>query len=137
MPELSLRGPSGAATSPLAAPVSGRTYVDGDRSIRLDFGTETTLTLVNAFGTSVVQVGTGEWREGTVSLDTTGDPVAAWGAWTAPNVYSVRLQYLESPASTTLTFRFGGEEVTMTLARRGNLYLPAEGPVFRGTSSLR
>jgi CubicO group peptidase (beta-lactamase class C family) len=137
MPGLSLRGPSGAGTSPMAAQVSGRTYVDGDRSVRLDCGAETSLTLVNEVGMSVVRVGIGEWREGTVSLDGTGDPIAAWGAWAAPDIFVVRLQYLESPASTTLTFRFGADGVTMTLARRGNLYLPAEAPVFRGTSSLR
>jgi hypothetical protein len=131
MPELALRGPSGSESS-LAERVSGRTYVDGDRSVRLDFGAETTLTLVNRFGTSAVPVGDGSWREGVVSLDGMGDPVAAWGTWTAPDVYAVRLQYLESPASTVLTFRFEGEGVGMTIARRGNLYLPAEGPMFRG-----
>lgn len=132
MGRLALHGPRGSETSPLVGQVSGRVYTDDDRSVQLTFGEETTLTLVNALGTSVVPVGIGEWREGTVSLDSTGEPVATWGAWTAPDVYVVRLQYVESPASTLLTFRFEGDGVTMRTSRRGNLYLPAEGPEFRG-----
>jgi CubicO group peptidase (beta-lactamase class C family) len=138
--KLALTGPAGSATSPALAAVSGRRYERIDDAspylaLRVAFheaGAQ--LTVTTEAGDATIPVGMGAWAIGTMGLE--GEParVAAWGAWQGDEL-RIRLQYLGSPASTDLVFRFVGDEVEVRTLRRGDLYLPAEAPPFRGRRS--
>ncbi|MGV3618713.1 MAG: serine hydrolase domain-containing protein [Fimbriimonas sp.] len=134
---LALIGPLGEPTSPWSSRISGRTYRDAAgespyESVRLDFEGAPRLTLHGRGGETSLLIGVGTWAEGEVLFDGGPARVAVWGAWTDDDTYIVRLQYLETPASTDLTFRFGEGGIEVQTTRRGNLYLPAEAPTFRG-----
>jgi CubicO group peptidase (beta-lactamase class C family) len=134
---LALKGLSGATTSPTAPVVSGCRYERTDdaspyHALRVAFreaGAQ--LTVSTGGGDATIPVGMGAWAIGTMGLDGKPARVAAWGAWQGDEL-RIRLQYLESPASTDLVFRFAGDEVEVRTLRRGDLYLPAEGALFRG-----
>lgn len=93
---LRLAPQAGAASSPLAAQVSGRRYAfatDEQKSdnaeltvihaVTLDFAeNSTTFTLHNSYGQQQICCGYGDWRTGVMTVDRRGPgPVAASGAW--------------------------------------------------------
>jgi CubicO group peptidase (beta-lactamase class C family) len=102
---LSLPVTAGAATSPLAAKVSGRKFAFGENDARLESASlevaaDGTVTLkARLFGADQsVTPGHGQWVKGTFPL-TPGStqPVAASGAWTADDTYTVQLAQYRTP----------------------------------------
>lgn len=115
---LALQPQPGEASSPLAASVSGKIYafVPNDQqidAIGFDFGsTGCTVTWRTRWGQQETLVGVGEWRKSTAPFDWRGPrPVAASGAWTAPDTYVMQLCYYETPHCATITCRFDGNRL--------------------------
>jgi len=123
---LTVRPASGPSTSPLATTVSGKSFAfpKNDRDIEavtLAFQADgTTLTVRTSSGEGRIPCGSGTWRRGRTSfvngLDshltgTTEYPVAATGAWTGEDTYTVKLCLVETPFYITLAFRFDGGQV--------------------------
>jgi hypothetical protein len=127
---LRLAPPAGAATSPLAASVSGRTYRFGsdaaDRTIRFEFGAgDATYTMSDPLGTHVLPVGMdGTWRESRTgmlfvparTLQPGGEQaVACAGTWEDDRTFAVQLVFPETPFHPTARYRFEGDTMTMSL----------------------
>jgi len=117
---------SGQATSPLAAKVSGRRYSfpDNERQVQavaLDFDAHgATLVMRTAGSESRIACGAGAWRKGQASVNVsqpmvpTGEQrVAASGAWTADDTYTVKLCLYETPFYLTMTLRFEGDTLVL------------------------
>jgi len=115
---LALPQQQGRRTSPLAAEVSGRTYIfekneqDVD-TITLDVDNGgSTLTVQDSKGTHEVRAAMGSWLQGTTTLiDGRVYSVAASGAWTSDDTYVIRLCFNETPFCPTLTFRFSADQL--------------------------
>jgi CubicO group peptidase (beta-lactamase class C family)/predicted glycoside hydrolase/deacetylase ChbG (UPF0249 family) len=125
---LTVRIPSGQATVPLAAKITGRWYEfpQNDRGIKaaaLDFNLGSpTLLLRTAGGETRTPIGVGSWtksRDGFANgldrfLSVPARPViAASGAWTADDVFTVKLVPYETPFYSTLAFRFEGDRLLL------------------------
>lgn len=135
---LTLPQPTGAASSPVATSVSGRTFRFPQNELGLESLTavfdeqSTQLTLTDARGTHTVR--TGESTT-TFALDhltwRSEHPVVGVGAWTDPQTYTLKLSYIETPYTPTLTLRFA--EDTVTVEVRGKMgFGPSERPVVVG-----
>jgi CubicO group peptidase (beta-lactamase class C family) len=125
---LTLHRPQGAATSPMAAQVSGRTYLfptnaQNIDAVTFDFkGPDATL-VVRSLGQEYrIACGTGAWKKGRTAFVAGADwriaeaaeqPVAASGAWITDDTYTVKLAYYETPLAVTLTCRFAGDRVLL------------------------
>jgi CubicO group peptidase (beta-lactamase class C family) len=125
---LRIRPPIGAATSPLAAKISGKTYqfpanernVD---SITFEFGDgEATIVTRGPAGERQLTCGYDAWPKVRTDLvrgpdlRSSLDPeqgLAASGAWTAGDTYTVKLCLFETPFYLTTTYRFEGDAVTV------------------------
>lgn len=123
---LTVRLPSGQPTAPRAAQVSGRWYEfpENDRGIKamaLDFNSESPALIVRlAGGETRTPIGVGSWtksRGGFANgldrfLSVPAHPlVAASGAWTADDVFTVKIVAYETPFYSTLAFRFDGDRL--------------------------
>jgi CubicO group peptidase (beta-lactamase class C family) len=139
---LMLRLPSGQPTMPLTAKVSGRWYEfpENDRGIRavaLDFKAGAPALVVRtAAGETRTPIGIGSWtksRSGFTNgldqfLSVPANPLlAASGAWTADDIFTVKLALYETPYYSTLALRFNGDQ----------LLLDAEQNVAFGSTKLR
>ena len=118
---LSMPVTKGAATSPLAAIISGRKYTfdKNDATLEsssLEFAADGTATIkARLFGRDEsVTAGHGQWVRGTFPL-TPGSkqPVAVSGAWTADDTYTVQLAQYRSPFIATYRLKFTGDELTV------------------------
>jgi CubicO group peptidase (beta-lactamase class C family) len=59
-----------------------------------------------------IACGRGSWVRGRLAYATLPEqPVAASGAWTAPDTYTAKLAFYETPFALTLTLRFAGDEL--------------------------
>lgn len=99
-----------------AAEISGRTYTfpkndNGIEAVTLEVGPEgTTLRITQRGREGPVPCGRAAWkRGGTLSVAGGVQPVAASGAWTAPDTFTARLWMYESPFRWTLGLRFEGD----------------------------
>jgi CubicO group peptidase (beta-lactamase class C family) len=125
---LRVRPVVGKTTSPLATRTSGRWYAfpDNDlgiQAVALDLNRRAPALRVRAGGTeSRTPIGFGRWeksRDGfTDGLDRilSAPPhplIAASGAWTADDVFTVKLVLYETPYAATVAFRFDGDRVLM------------------------
>jgi CubicO group peptidase (beta-lactamase class C family) len=123
---LTVRPASGGAISPLAATVSGKRFVfpKNDRNIEaaaLEFKTDgATLVVRTSSGETRIPCGNGSWRKGQTSfVNGVGGrtvaprehPVAASGAWTGDDTYTVKLCLYETPFYSTLAFQFNGDQL--------------------------
>jgi CubicO group peptidase (beta-lactamase class C family)/predicted glycoside hydrolase/deacetylase ChbG (UPF0249 family) len=123
---LAVRLPAGQPTAALAAKVSGKWYAfphneRGIKAAAFDFGAQPPALLVRTAGGEVrTPVGIGSWtktREGFANgiekfLSVPAQPiVAASGAWSAADAFTVKLATCETPFSSTLTFRFDGDRL--------------------------
>ncbi|HSB61475.1 MAG TPA: serine hydrolase, partial [Vicinamibacteria bacterium] len=138
---LSLAPPRGRATSPVARRVSGRVYElpkndDGLEAVGVEFGRETTLVVRAGGREHRVPCGSGgEWRRGAALpmgrarlMDEPEYRVAASGAWTDDDTFTVRACFHETPFCATLGLRFAGD--ALVLDREMNV---AFGPTKRPT----
>lgn len=114
-----------------AAGALGQTFTFGDnpkalRALALrPEGEGFALELQNAHGAQRVVCGRGRWVPGELtfepalkrSIDTTNgrQPVAASGAWTAPDRYVAQIVFRESPFRLTLTLHFQGDRLELGL----------------------
>jgi CubicO group peptidase (beta-lactamase class C family) len=120
---LTFPAPVGAATSPLAAKFHGRRFVFEQNeatleSVALDFAADGTVTLnARQYGQDLrVTAGNGQWRRGTFPLSPgSTEPVAASGAWTAEDTYTLQLIQYHQPFLATISLKFAGEQVTYAL----------------------
>jgi CubicO group peptidase (beta-lactamase class C family) len=135
---LALPRPQGDASSPQAAEVSGKTYrfepnAQKIETVMLKFGArETLLHVRNDRGEHTVACGVDEWSYGVTELERPGERVvAAIGAWTAPDAYSARLAYYETPFCPTLTCRFAEDGLHFNL-RPNVAFGPADAPELIG-----
>ncbi len=135
---LTLVPQAGAATSPRAAEISGRTYCfpENERGLQsLTFDAEENrLTLRDGRGPHLLEAAYGDWRRGATTLPQEAkapEPVAVSGAWTDEKTYTLQAWFYRTPFCTTLTCRFEGEQVT--LDSRDNVgFGPTERPRLVG-----
>ncbi len=141
---LSVRVPAGSAISPWAAKASGKRYSlpANDQkleSVSLDFTPEgATVVLKRADGEERIVSGAGSWRKGRAVLANGRLPaasdqsVAAAGAWTHENTYTVKFCPYETPFYRSYTFQFEGDQVTV--ASESNVgFGPTKSPSLIGT----
>ncbi len=128
---LVLKPPSGAATSPTAARVSGRTFkADANalkvESVTLNFSASVCVITANVAGVERhLTCGYGAWRNGIGAvlgevppeaarlIPSNELPVVASGVWTADDTFQLTTRFYETPYYTTATFRFGADQVTI------------------------
>ncbi len=137
---LALAPQAGALDSPVASTVSGRTYAleantQGTEACSCTFeGDRCRLAFRDRRGSHTVEIGYGAWHYGESDLPEEAKepiPVAASGAWTAPDTYTAQLWYYETPFCVTLSFHFEGDAVTCT-SRANVAFGPTEGPTLVG-----
>ena len=125
---LTVRVPAGSPTAALAKDVSRKWYEfpENDRGLQamaLDFGDASPALLVRtAGGETRTAIGLGSWarsRDGFAnglarSLSVPAHPlVAASGAWTAPDTFTVKIAAYETPFYSTLSLRFDGDRLLL------------------------
>ncbi|MBX2999386.1 MAG: serine hydrolase [Caldilineaceae bacterium] len=129
---------SGDASSPLAPRVSGKVYqIDANEAkietISLDFGAdETIFTMRNELGEHRVACGYGTLRHGVTEMNGRGrQRVAASGAWTADDLYSMRLYFYETPFYLSIDCRFEDDRISVRFERNVD-FGPTERPLLTG-----
>lgn len=125
---LTIRFPSGSTSSPTAATVSGKwfEFPENDRGIKalsFDFsGSATLLNVRTSTGESRLLIGATTWASGRGGftngvdrfLSVPANPlVAASGAWTAAETFTVKIVLPETPYYTTVSFKFQGDRVVV------------------------
>ncbi len=139
---LTLHPVTGERTSPMAGKVSGRWYrfpenARGIRALALDLrGKQPALLVRTGKAESRIPFGYGTWvksRSGfgngleTVTSVWPENAVAATGAWTAPDVFTVKLSLYETPYYTTMGLHFDGQRLVLESEHNvsfGNRILP-------------
>lgn len=149
--KLEVRSPQGSRVSPAAAAkVSGKTYrLEANdeklQSARFAFSPERcTLTLKGESGRErKIVSGHAGWAKGeaagTNALPRLGSPpagkVAARGAWTADDRYTIKVCYIETPFEETIECRFTGDD-EVSIARKMNVsFGPTERPLLKGRAA--
>ncbi len=113
--------------SPVARQISGRTYkVDSNalniQAIALDFtGSSCTVRVETSAGTETLSCGLGVWRQGQntglfkqpVLFDRTA--VAASGAWTGDDCFTMAVRLHETPFYYTIVYHFVGDELLIEI----------------------
>jgi CubicO group peptidase (beta-lactamase class C family) len=115
---LALPPTAGEAGSPLAMQVAGRRYTfrpnqQQVKAVALSFEDGGgTAVITDRFGEHHIPFGLGEWRMGATALDSgESHPVAASGAWTAPDTFALQLVFYTTPFTPRITLRFDGDSV--------------------------
>jgi CubicO group peptidase (beta-lactamase class C family) len=132
---LTLPLPAGAATSTLAAKVSGKEFVFEKNDLNLD---SVSLTIAPDGAVTfkarryeqdqTIVAGRNEWKKGAFLISRNGTPpVAAAGAWTADDTYTVAFAQLGQPFLETFHLKFTGD--TVTLEREFNVGPASNKPV--------
>jgi CubicO group peptidase (beta-lactamase class C family) len=147
---LAVHPQEGSATSPTAGRVSGRSIrfeanEEKIRSATIAFnGDRCTVTLADEHGQHPFECAHGQWvkeaaRPGhsgagqavPALTDQPAGRVAASGAWTDPDTYTVKLCFYETPFIQTLRWSFAGDQVTLN--RKMNVgFGPTERPPLVG-----
>jgi CubicO group peptidase (beta-lactamase class C family) len=125
---LTVKFPGGSASSPTAATISGKwfEFPENDRGIKeLSFeftGSATFLNVRTSAGESRLLIGALTWAGGHGGftngvdrfLSVPANPsVAASGAWTSNDTFTVKIVLPETPYYTTLNFKFEGDRVVL------------------------
>jgi hypothetical protein len=146
---LVMRVPVGEKSADLAVKVSGTWYEfpENDRGIQamaIDFKTESpTLLVRTTAGESRTPIGTMSWAKSQGGfangldkfLSVPMNPLkAASGAWTADDVYTVKLVLYETPFTSTLTFHFDGDRLVVD-GQHNVAFGPTKTPQIVGTKS--
>jgi len=144
---LTLHQPQGAATTAVATQVSGRTYLfptnaENINAVTFDFkGQDATLVMRSLGREHRIACGSGVWKKGRTAFVAAADwrvaepveqPVAASGAWTADDTYTVKLSYYDTPLAITLTCRFAGDRVLLLNVEYSVEFAPANPPLLVG-----
>jgi CubicO group peptidase (beta-lactamase class C family) len=144
---LTLHQPWGAATSSIAAQVSGRTYqfpanARNIGAVTMDFKGPDATCVVRSLGQEYhITCGSGVWNQQRTAFTAGAEPwiaapveqrVAASGAWTADDTYTVKLAYYETPLAITLTCRFAGDHVLLLNVENSVEFVPAHPPLLVG-----
>ncbi len=123
---LMLHQPQGAATTAIASEVSGKTYLfptnaQNIDAVKFEFkGSEATLIVRSLGHEHRIACGSGVWKKQRTAFVAGAEewvaapaeqPVAASGAWTADDTYTIKLAYYETPLAITLTCRFAGDRM--------------------------
>jgi CubicO group peptidase (beta-lactamase class C family) len=117
---LALPTPKGSDSTGASARVSGKKYVFPSNELKLEAGTledngkGDEVTLVARFDGAErrISCGRGTWRKGRSAFGAFSEqPVAASGAWTGDDTFTVKLCFYESPFIVTLRLKFSGEEL--------------------------
>ena len=135
------------APSAIAAQVSGRTYLFPTNARNIDAvtmefkGKDATL-VVRSLGQDYrIACGSGVWKEERTAFTAGVDswvaapveqPVAASGAWTADDTYTVKLAYYETPLAITFTCRFAGDRVLLLNVEYSVNFGPTNPPLLVG-----
>lgn len=145
---LVMRMPAGQPTSPQAAAVLGKWYAfpENDRGIAalaLDAGAQPALLVRTAAGESRTPIGIGAWGAAGPGfanglekfLSVPVHPlVAASGAWTADDTFTVKLALSQTPFYSTLTLRFDGQRLVLN-AQHNVAFGPTALPELIGQAS--
>jgi CubicO group peptidase (beta-lactamase class C family) len=125
---LKIKLPPGAPSSRLSAQVTGKSFafLDNDRGVKslsFDFTSGTPVLLVRTSGGETrTPIGMGSWAKsrGAFSngldhfLSVPASPlVAASGAWTGEDTFTIKIVLYETPFYTNLNFKFEGDRVTI------------------------
>ena len=109
----------GSASSPTADRVSGKTFrFDANEakieSVAFNFDeAKCVLTLRNGAGEQRIECSHGVWLKGAATLDSDQSrPVAASGAWTADDTYTIHLYFYETPFRLSIACRFDVDRLT-------------------------
>lgn len=123
---LAVKFPNSAATSSVSGDVSGKwfEFSENDRGIKaisFDFNSAVpTMTVRTGAGETAMAIGSNSWARSRGSfanglnrfLSVPPNPlVAASGAWTAPDVFTVKLVLYETPFYSTVNFKFDGDRL--------------------------
>jgi CubicO group peptidase (beta-lactamase class C family) len=140
---LSLQPPPGSSTSPNARRVSGRVYElpeneDKVEAVGVELGREATLVVRSAGREHRLPLGLGEWRKGgtlpmgrTRLMEQPDYRVAAAGAWTDDDTFTVKVCFHDTPFCATLGLRFAGD--ALVFDREMNVgFGPTKGPTLVG-----
>jgi CubicO group peptidase (beta-lactamase class C family) len=93
-------------------------------------GLDGPLELPKSSGKRKLRVGYGEWLEGVSYLDGgVPKPAFASGAWTAPDVFTMKLYAVETPFVISLEFRFEGERLKIAVGQNVNMGLTSFPPI--------
>jgi hypothetical protein len=126
--ELTVKFPNGVATSPVLAGVSGKLFEfpENDRGIKtlsFDFNSAApTLIVRTVDGEARLPFGIQSWAKsrGTFTngldhfLSVPANPlVASSGAWTADNIFTLKIVLYETPFYSTLNFKFDSDRLTV------------------------
>lgn len=132
---------TGAATSAMAAKVTGKTYDfpgndDKLESLRVDFGADgaTTLVVTRDGKESRILVGNAAWKRGGTTFGGDGTPerAAASGAWTAEDTYVARVYLHDTPFRVINTLRFAEDQVFLDREVNVTFGDPAKRPQLVG-----
>ncbi|MGV3614144.1 MAG: serine hydrolase domain-containing protein [Fimbriimonas sp.] len=133
-------GPAGAANSPTAVRVSGKTYTlapnaEGLKSVKLTFqGDRCTIETVRAADTARVVSGTKHWVGGKLlEADGLVHPIAAQGAWATEDRYVVTTCGLDSPHAWTETYAFEGDTLAIVDRHLNVWFGDPKRPDLKGT----
>lgn len=144
---LTLHQPQGTATSAIATQVSGRTYsfpanAENIDALTMEFkGQDATLVVRGRGQEYRIACGSGVWKTGRTAFTAGVDswvaapveqPVAASGAWTAEDTYTVKLAYYETPLAITFTCRFAGDRVLLLNVEYSVNFGPTNPPLLIG-----
>jgi CubicO group peptidase (beta-lactamase class C family) len=120
---LTLKTPTGAATSAAAGAATGKRYTFAANALGLE-----ALALESASGSGDLSLavrvdgndqriaaGFNKWQKGTLKTSSAAaDPIGASGAWTADDTYTMAIARYRTPFVTTYKLRFAGDQLTLT-----------------------
>jgi CubicO group peptidase (beta-lactamase class C family) len=143
---LTLSLPAGEPSSELAASVSKQRYAVGSNNqgitaLELDFSTDTpSLTIEDERGAHTIGVGSGTWVRGRTGFkqrinelfDTPEQGIAASGAWSDADTFSVKLVFDETPYTMNASFNFEPSRVVVDFTYNVRWGTPSE-PQIVGT----
>jgi CubicO group peptidase (beta-lactamase class C family) len=125
---LSVKFPNGNASSAMAANLSGKWFElaennRGVKAVSLDFkGTSPTLNVRTASGETSMPIGFNSWARSRATftngldraLSVPSNPlVAASGAWSSENTFTVKIVLYETPFYSTVNFKFDGDRLVV------------------------
>jgi CubicO group peptidase (beta-lactamase class C family) len=146
---LTLHQPQGAATAAIAAQVSGKTYLFATNAQDIDAvtfnfkGADATLVVRSLGREHHIACGSGLWKKERTAFvagadwrvaDAVEQPVAASGAWTSDDTYTMKLAYYETPLAITLTCRFAGDRVLLLKVEQSVEITPTNPPLLVGNA---